>query len=55
MKSFHLICALVFVTFFIPTNEVEAQVRRNRTVVVARRANKRQVRRTTRRQIRRVR
>lgn len=55
MKSFRFIILLALFVFVVPTQEADAQVRRNRTVVVSSKANKRQIRRQTRRQVRRVR
>jgi len=54
MKSFKLILSLLVLMFFLPTAKSEAQVRRNPNVVVATKANKRQIRRQTRRQLRRI-
>ncbi len=55
MKSLRLIFLLLPLSFLLPAQKAEAQVRRNRTVVVTTKANNRQIRRQTRRQIRRVR
>ena len=55
MKSIRIIFLLFPLAFFSPSQEVEAQVRRNRTVVVTTKSNHRQIRRQTRRQVRRVR
>lgn len=55
MKSLRLIILLILFVFMAPVKKADAQVRRNRTVVVSTKANKRQVRRITRRQVRRVR
>jgi len=54
MKLFKLIFLSFFTFLFFPTEKVEAQVRRGRTVVVTTNANKRQIRRQTRRQVRRI-
>jgi hypothetical protein len=54
MKPFGLILTLAVSAFLMPTLNGEAQVTRNRTVVVAKNANKRQIRRQTRRQFRRI-
>ncbi len=54
MKSIKLVFSLVLFFFLLPSQETEAQVRRNRTVVVTTKANKRQIRRVTRRQLRQV-
>ncbi|MEM1257442.1 MAG: DUF6515 family protein [Bacteroidota bacterium] len=55
MKSLQLILLILPLTFLLPTEMAEAQVRRKRTVVVTTKANNRQIRRQTRRQVRRVR
>ncbi|MEO0573564.1 MAG: hypothetical protein AAF039_17815, partial [Bacteroidota bacterium] len=55
MKSLQLLFFLFILAFFLPPKAADAQIRRNRTVVVTTKANNRQIRRQTRRQVRRVR